>query len=186
MALFSKDPAPPPTAPVRRDTPVPTGGTTFIGVNITVEGTISGSEPVVVNSAGIYAALKAGTVDAQENPLALIELFELYEVVRYISMSNHIWSGFNELAHLATWRRLPAGVQTVIESNVAKHVRLQRQRQAALNSELRTTLARQGPVFNDVDQTPFRRMLAGVYEKWKAQLGARCWSLLEAETGRLA
>lgn len=48
MALFSKDPAPPPTAPVRRDTPVPAGGTTFIGANITVEGTLSGSEPVVV------------------------------------------------------------------------------------------------------------------------------------------
>jgi cytoskeletal protein CcmA (bactofilin family) len=48
MALFSKEPAPPPAAPPRRDTPVPTTGTTFIGGNITVEGTLSGSEPVVV------------------------------------------------------------------------------------------------------------------------------------------
>jgi tripartite ATP-independent transporter DctP family solute receptor len=145
-----------------------------------------GAEPVTVNSADIYAALKAGTVDAQENPLALIELFKLYEVVRYISVSNHIWSGFNELAHLPTWQRLPSDIQTIIERNVATHVRLQRSRQSALNAELRTTLARQGPVFNDVDQAPFRRMLGRVYERWKKQLGARCWSLLEAETGKLA
>jgi len=48
MALFSKDPAPPAPAAPRRDTPAPATGTTFIGANITVEGTLSGSEPVVV------------------------------------------------------------------------------------------------------------------------------------------
>lgn len=142
-----------------------------------------GAAPVTVNSADIYAALKSGTVDAQENPLALIELFKLYEVVRYISVTNHIWSGFNELAHLPTWKRLPADIQSVIERNVAKHVRLQRRRQAALNAQLRTTLARQGCIFNVVDQGPFRRMLGGVYDKWKTQLGSRCWSLLEDGVG---
>src|SRR6185295_9864164 len=121
-----------------------------------------GAEPVTVNSADIHAALESRRVDAQENPLALIELFKIYEVVRYISMTNHIWSGFNELAHLPTWKRLPSDIQRVIERNVAKHVRLQRQRQAALNAELRTTLARQGPVFNEVDPAPFRRLLGGV------------------------
>jgi TRAP-type C4-dicarboxylate transport system substrate-binding protein len=144
-----------------------------------------GAEPVTVNSADIYAALKSGKVDAQENPLALIELFKLYEVVRYISVTNHIWSGFNELAHLPTWKQVPADVQTIIERNVAKHVKLQRQQQAALNARLRTTLAQQGATFNIVEQMPFRRMLGGVYEKWKKELGSRCWSLLEAETGPL-
>jgi tripartite ATP-independent transporter DctP family solute receptor len=145
-----------------------------------------GAEPVTVNSADIYAALKSGKVDAQENPLALIELFKLYEVVRYISVTNHIWSGFNELAHLPTWKRLPDDIKGVIERNVAKHARLQRQEQTALNARLRTELAQQGPIFNDVDQGPFKRQLGPVYAKWKKALGTRCWSLLEAETGRLA
>lgn len=48
MAFFSKDPAPPAPANVRRDTPAPATGTTFVGANITLEGTISGSEPVIV------------------------------------------------------------------------------------------------------------------------------------------
>lgn len=48
MALFSKDPAPAQPSP-RRDTPVPPGnGLTFIGPNISVEGTLSGSEAVVI------------------------------------------------------------------------------------------------------------------------------------------
>ncbi len=48
MALFSKDPAPRTPAPVRRDTPMPAAGTTYVGPNIIIEGTLSGSEPVIV------------------------------------------------------------------------------------------------------------------------------------------
>ena len=48
MALFSKESAP--AAPVipRREGHQAAPGTTFIGANITIEGTLSGSEPVVV------------------------------------------------------------------------------------------------------------------------------------------
>jgi TRAP-type C4-dicarboxylate transport system substrate-binding protein len=98
-------------------------------------------------------------------------------------VTNHIWSGFNELAHLPTWKRLPVDIQTIIERNVARHVRLQRLRQATLNARLRTALGRQGATFNAVEQAPFRRLLGGVYEKWKKQLGSRCWSLLEEGVG---
>jgi TRAP-type C4-dicarboxylate transport system substrate-binding protein len=142
-----------------------------------------GSEPVTVNSIDIYAALKAGTVDAQENPLALIDSFKLYEVTKFVSMTNHMWSGFNQLAHLGTWQRLPADIKTIIERNVARAVRLQRQDQEAANGRLRTELAKRGLTFNDVDQAPFRRTLSGFYAKWKARLGDKCWGLLEGAAG---
>jgi hypothetical protein len=40
-------------------------------------------------------------------------------------------------------------------------------------------------VFNEVDGAPFRARLSGVYASWKKTLGAKCWSLLEAEVGTL-
>ena len=142
-----------------------------------------GSEPVTVNSIDIYAALKAGKVDAQENPLALMDSFKLYEVVKFVSMTNHMWSGFNQLAHLGTWQRLPADVTAIIERNVARAVRLQRQDQESANGRLRAELTKRGLIFNDVDQAPFRRALSGFYAKWKKQLGSRCWRLLEQSAG---
>jgi len=142
-----------------------------------------GAEPVTVNSSGIYDAIKAGTVDAQENPLALMALFRMDEVVKYVSMTNHMWSGFNLLAHLPTWRRLPGDITSVIERNVTTFVRLQRQDQDRLNADSRTALAERGLVFNDVDAGPFRARLAGHYAAWKARLGSRCWQLLE-ESGK--
>lgn len=47
MALFSKDPAPATKSDVRVGSVVPAGGT-FIGPNIAIEGTITGTEPIVV------------------------------------------------------------------------------------------------------------------------------------------
>jgi tripartite ATP-independent transporter DctP family solute receptor len=143
-----------------------------------------GAEPVTVNSDGIYAALKSGRVDAQENPLALMELFRLYEVVKFVSMTNHMWSGFNLLANQQTWSRLPADIRSAIERNVSRSVRLQRRDQADMNAAVRLRLAGRGLAFNDVDPAPFRARLAGLYETWKKQLGTRCWSLL-AEAGGL-
>jgi TRAP-type C4-dicarboxylate transport system substrate-binding protein len=142
-----------------------------------------GAEPVTVNSDAIYEALKTAKVDAQENPLALIDLFKIYEVVKYVSMTNHMWSGFNQLAHLPTWRRLPGDIRTAVERNVARYVRLQRQDQDHANARLRTELTQRGLVFNDVDVAPFRRQLSGFYAEWKKRLGARCWSLLEKASG---
>ncbi len=144
-----------------------------------------GAEPVTINVNGIYDALKTGKVDAQENPLAVNEVFRLYEVQKHLAMTNHMWSGFNLMANGALWRRLPQDIQGVIERNAATFVRLQRDDQGRFNAGLHTTLAGRGMVFNDVDQAPFRARMAPVYAAWRDKLGARCWALLEGHVGKL-
>jgi tripartite ATP-independent transporter DctP family solute receptor len=142
-----------------------------------------GCEPVIINSDSIYAALKDGRADAQENPLTLADQFKLYEVVQYVAMTDHMWSGFNLLAHLPTWQRLPSDVQAVIDRNVTTHVKLQRQDQIAANTRLRGELAARGLEFNTPDPAPFKKQLSSVYATWKEKLGAKCWKLLEESTG---
>jgi tripartite ATP-independent transporter DctP family solute receptor len=144
-----------------------------------------GCEPVIINSDSIYAALKDGRADAQENPLTLADQFKLYEVVKYVAMTDHMWSGFNLLANLPAWQRLPEDIKGIIDRNVARHVRLQRQDQIAANTRLRTELAARGLEFNTPGPAPFKRKLAGVYSSWKGKLGTRCWNLLENSAGSL-
>jgi len=144
-----------------------------------------GAEPVTTPANRIYESLKTGKVEAQENPLAVIEGYHLDDVVKYVSMTNHMWSGFNEMAQLATWRGLPADVKDVITRNVTKYVRQQRLDQGALNASLREHFTKTGLAFNDVDQAPFRARLGNVYTTWKDKLGTKCWTLLEAEVGNL-
>jgi tripartite ATP-independent transporter DctP family solute receptor len=144
-----------------------------------------GAQPVTTPANLIYDSIKSGKVGAQENPLAILENFRIYEVVKYVSMTNHMWSGFNQMAHLATWRSLPEDIKDVITRNVAKYVRQQRIDQGNVNASLRDRLSGAGLIFNEVDQGPFRARLTNVYATWKDKLGSKCWTLLEAEVGKL-
>jgi tripartite ATP-independent transporter DctP family solute receptor len=139
-----------------------------------------GCQPVVINSDSIRAALQDGRADAQENPLTLADQFKLYEVITDVAMTNHMWSGFNLLAHGPTWQRLPEDIRAAIDRNVTASVRLQREDQIRANTRLRTELAARGVRFSTPDAAPFKKRLDAVYAKWKAQLGSRCWSLLQS------
>lgn len=66
MALFSKEPTPAAKTDVRVGSVVPASGTTFIGPNITIEGTVTGSEPVVIEGSvrgriDLQSDLRVGT-----------------------------------------------------------------------------------------------------------------------------
>ena len=144
-----------------------------------------GAQPITTPANQIYEALKSGRVEAQENPLAILDGYKLYDMIKYVSMTNHMWSGFNLMAHLATWQALPTDVKAVIEKNATIYVRRQRDDQGKLNAGLRETFVARGIAFNDIDQAAFRARLPGVYATWKDKLGSKCWALLEAEVGKL-
>lgn len=143
-----------------------------------------GATPVHVTVDALYAALRDRTVDGQENPLVVAEEHRLFEVTRYVSMTNHIWSGFNLYGNLEFWKRVPSDVQAVVERNVRKHVAAQREHVQGLNKALETRLVERGMRFNDADTASFRRALSGgFYARWKDEVGSEAWGLLEARIG---
>ncbi len=146
-----------------------------------------GAEPVVVNIRELYGALRDRTVDGQENPLVVTEVNRLYEVCRYVSLTGHMWSGFNLIANLGFWCRLPEGVREAVDRAVARHIERQRAYTDRLNVELATKLeTARGLVFNNADTASFRRALsADFYRRWKHEFGTKAWSLLEQAVGPL-
>jgi TRAP-type C4-dicarboxylate transport system substrate-binding protein len=144
-----------------------------------------GAETVTTTANQILGAMQAGKVDAHENALAVIEGFKLYEATNHIMMTNHIWSGFNLMAHRPTWLRLPEGIRDVITRTAATYVRRQRTEQQAFNDSLVGVLGSRGITFHQIDQAAFRRRLPGVYSTWKEKVGSRGWAMIEAEVGKL-
>ena len=144
-----------------------------------------GAEPVTVNIRDLYGALKAHRVDGQENPLVVTEVNKLYEVTRYMSMTSHMWSGFNLLANLKFWNTLPGDVKNVISRNVVKYVALQRRYTDDWNKALATQLTGRRMIINTADTASFRAKLEPFYRRWKDRLGSTAWSLLEAQVGKL-
>ena len=144
-----------------------------------------GAMPVPTSINKMYETLKSGAAEAQTDPLAIVELFKLYEVQKYVSMTNHLWSGFNLIANLKTWDGLPQDARGVIARNAAKFVSIQRKENAALNDSLRPRLTAQGMIFNEAETSSFRARLGPFYAHWKETVGQRTWNLLEAHTGKL-
>jgi tripartite ATP-independent transporter DctP family solute receptor len=145
-----------------------------------------GATPVPTSINKMYETLKSGAAEAQTDPLAVIELFKLYEVQKYVSMTNHLWSGFNLIANLKTWNGLPEDARGVIARNAAKFVGMQRRENAALNNSLQSRLTGQGMIFNEAETGSFRARLGPFYAHWRETVGPRAWGLLEAHTGKLA
>jgi tripartite ATP-independent transporter DctP family solute receptor len=145
-----------------------------------------GANAVPINIDKLFDALKAHEVDAQSNPLTIMELFKLYEIQKYVSLTGHAWAGFNSMASLKVWEKLPADIREVIERNVVKYVKMQRQENAQLNNTLQAKLTEQGMTFTEPDKNSFRSKLGPFYASWKEKVGAKTWSLLEAHVGKLA
>jgi len=144
-----------------------------------------GAEPIAINTNKLYGALKSGMVEGQENPLAIVDGFKLYEVQRYVSLTSHMWSGYNLLANLAMWRKLPDDVRAAIERNAAKYVKLQRADNVALNASLQDALKKRGMMVSTADTSGFRPPLADFYRRWKDHFGAKAWAMLEGHVGTL-
>jgi TRAP-type transport system periplasmic protein len=145
-----------------------------------------GATPIAYNVNQLYDCLKSGAADAEENALAVVEAFKLYEIQKYVSLTSHMWSGFNQLANLKLWQKFPSATQRVIERNTAKFVALQRSDNEKLNVKLKTQLAEQGMKVNEADTTSFRARLGSFYERWREIVGKKAWDILESHVGKLA
>lgn len=148
--------------------------------------TALGATPVIANISELYSSLASGRVDGQENPLAVCEVNRLYEVTRYVSLTSHMWSGFNLIGNLAFVQRLPGSTVSIVERAVAKHVARQCAYTDGFNRDLERDLAGRGMVFNTADVGGFRRALsAAFYRRSKERFGRTAWTLLEDAVGRL-
>ena len=146
---------------------------------------VLGTDPKVINVAQLYQSIKSGMVDAQENALVVMELFNLYEVQKYLSMTNHMWSGFNLIANLKFWNSVPNDIQAILQRNGIKYVALQRRQQSQASAAAVEQLTRYGMVVNSVDTSSFRPRLGHFYTRWKQHFGTTAWNLLEAQVGKI-
>jgi len=144
--------------------------------------------PASINFAEVYSALQTKIVEGEENPLAIISTAKLYEVQKYVSLTNHMWDGFWFLANKESFAKLPKELQVIVQNAVNDAGLKQRADVRKLNDSLVGDLKSHGMKFNDVDNAAFRDKLraAGFYADWHKKFGDDAWALLEKYTGKLA
>lgn len=147
-----------------------------------------GASPISVNFSETYAALQTRLADGQENPLAVIDTAKLYEVQKYLSVTNHMWDGFWFLANRRAFEALPADAQEIVRREFNRSALAQREDVAKLNATLEGALRQKGLEFITTDPAAFRTRLkqAGFYAEWRQKYGPETWGVLESAVGSLA
>jgi TRAP-type C4-dicarboxylate transport system substrate-binding protein len=144
-----------------------------------------GASPTPIAANEMYVALQTHVVDAQENPFTIVETFRLFEVQKYLSVTNHMWSNFWLVANADAFHALPPEFQTMLREEIDRYALTNRREMELRNASLAEKLTRLGMKINVVDVAPFRTKLRGFYEKEQAAFGADAWALLEGAAGKL-
>jgi tripartite ATP-independent transporter DctP family solute receptor len=146
------------------------------------------ASPASLQFSEVYSALQTKVVDAQENPLAIVQTAKLYEVQKFCSVTNHSWDGYHMVVNGRAWRSLPDDLKLILGRAFDEAGLQQRADLRKLNETLRADLTAKGLVFNDAQPQSFRDQLrkAGYYSEWKGKFGDDAWALLEASVGKVS
>jgi TRAP-type C4-dicarboxylate transport system substrate-binding protein len=146
-----------------------------------------GAAPQSISFGEVYTALQTKLVDAQENPLPLVDSGKFYEVQKYVSMTNHMWDGFWILANRAFWQKQPQETRDIVAKRFREAALVERDDLVKLTSSITEKLKGAGMTFVEPDRQAFREALNATpfYAEWKERFGAEAWSALERYTGKL-
>ena len=120
--------------------------------------TALGAEAQQIKFAELYVALQQGVVDGQENPLVNIYASKLYEVQKYLALTNHQFQMTPFLMSKRSWDRLSAADKKAVQEAAAEATALQRKLSSDADEKLLSELKAKGV---QVDHGRQRRVRQG-------------------------
>jgi tripartite ATP-independent transporter DctP family solute receptor len=127
-----------------------------------------GAESQQIKFAELYVALQQGVVDGQENPLVNIHASKLYEVQKYLTMTNHQFQMTPFLMSKRSWDKLSDADKKAVQEAAAEATALQRKLSADADEKLVAELRTKGVQVNTVDRAAFAKATAEVTSKWES------------------
>ena len=79
-----------------------------------------GASPVPLGMPEVYLALKTGTIDAQENPLTILNAAKLYEVTEQVALTSHMVQPVFINIATPVWQKLSPAQQTALRTAAQK------------------------------------------------------------------
>jgi tripartite ATP-independent transporter DctP family solute receptor len=145
------------------------------------------ASPVPLDAAQVYPACQTHLIDGIDFPLGSVESYKMYEVLKYVSITNFSWVGYVMLANQDAWRRLPQNLQDIVERNMETAAGSQRSDMVKLDATTQDTLRNRGMAVNQADVPSFKAAVrgAGLYAQWRSQYGADAFGQLEKAVGKL-
>jgi TRAP-type C4-dicarboxylate transport system substrate-binding protein len=103
-----------------------------------------GAVPLRWDLTEAIAAIKAGTIDAQENPFANTVTYGVHKFHRFHTLTNHFYISRPIFAHRAAFDAWPGDVQQVMRDAVREAVAFQREEAIREHEDARAAIVAQG------------------------------------------
>lgn len=133
-----------------------------------------GVNPTPMAWTEVYTALQQGTVDGQENPVQTIYTQKVYEVQKFMSLTNHVYAPTLIMISDPQYKALSANQQKVMKEAALEAATYEREFIATLEKKALTELPGLGVALvqgADLDVASFQAAAQPVLEKYGQKLG---------------
>jgi tripartite ATP-independent transporter DctP family solute receptor len=147
-----------------------------------------GANAVPLPFSELFSALETNAVDGQENPFNTIVSSKFYEVQKYLTVTNHVYSPWIVLVSKKWWDGLSATEKKVLADAAKKSRDFERQDTRAEAAQALTELKAKGMAINELSPTEANRMrdkLTRVNASIAANVGMELWTDTQTQLGRL-
>lgn len=86
-----------------------------------------GANPTPMNFGEVYSALQQGVIDGQENPVSIIDSSRFYEVQKYLSTTEHVFTVYMPVISHSFFNKLSKEQQSLIQESMIKAGRYQQE-----------------------------------------------------------
>ncbi|WMS44893.1 TRAP transporter substrate-binding protein [Acuticoccus sp. MNP-M23] len=114
-----------------------------------------GAQPTPMAFSEVFTALQNGTIDAQENPIALIQSANFNEVQDYVNLTEHVRSWIYLTIAENTWNKLSSADQDAVMASAAAAQEFEREEFMKAEDAIRADLEAKGMEFVVVDNAAF-------------------------------
>lgn len=125
--------------------------------------------PTPIAFSEVYTSLKMGVVDAQENPLMLIDSAHFDEVQKYVNLTAHQYSFYTYSVSEIWFKSLPKNLQKVVLEASKSAGEYHSALQEKMEKGFRTTLEKKGMKFIESDRKAFQETLVDIPNQFKSQ-----------------
>lgn len=117
-----------------------------------------GADPVPLPFSALHAALKSGSVAAQDNFYSQIVTGKLYEVQTYLSVTHHSYGAMTLIAGKRFWDTLSPAGQALLRDAAAEAGQYQRRLIRDENARMRADLESRGMHINELDPAELKKL----------------------------
>jgi len=130
-----------------------------------------GASPTPMAWSEVYTALQQKTIDAQENPIAIIYHQKIFEVQKYLTLTGHFYSPTPLLMSLKAFDSLPKDIQKIMLDTAIECATYERNLLRDSEAKQIAEIKAKGMQVTTPNKKPFLDAAAPVYKEFEAQFG---------------